>query len=78
MDLMCKGMNVLVALQLDHFHLQAIAHMRVPPVCIFMSTLLSWRFFSVLDCQWGALPVSMQQLLSSRVRFIVELCSFSS
>lgn len=78
MELILKSMNVVVALQLDHFLLQAIAHMRVPPVCMFMSILLSWRFFSVLDSHWGALSVRMQQLCSSRVRFVEKLCSFSS
>lgn len=57
--------------------------MRVPPVSMFMSVLLSWRFFQ--HC--GALSVRMQQLCSSRDRYIKELffflahffcCSFSS
>lgn len=73
MEFILKCMKVLVALQFDHFLLQVIAYMRVPPVCMFMSVLWSWRFLSVLDYHWGALSVRIQVLCSSRVRFLGEL-----
>lgn len=74
MELVLKSTKVLVALQLDHFLLQAIAHMRVAPVSMLMPVLLSWRYFQ----HWGALSVRMQQLCSSGVRYIKELFSSSS